>query len=157
MRKKIIEQSVESSPPADQAWLDLDQLAQVELTSESEVHPIESALTSNAGPGWRAAQPGAQTIRLIFDQPQQLKRIYVVFGEEDQVRTQEFLLRWLPAGEESFREIVRQQFNFSPPDTTREVEDFGVELNEVRVLELQIVPDIGGREAWAKLEMLQLA
>ena len=157
MRKKIIEQTVEGSSPADQNWLDLARLAQVEITSESEAYPIESALTPGTGSGWRAAQAGAQTIRLIFDQPQKLKRISLIFPEEEQARTQEFVLRWLPDGEESFREILRQQYNFNPPGTTRGVEDYGVELDEVRALELRIVPDIGGREAWAKLEEFRLA
>ncbi len=156
MRKKIIHQTVEGTSPTGENWLDLERLAQVEMTSESEAHPIESALTSGTGPGWQAAHPGAQTIRLIFDQPQRLKRICLKFREEEQARTQEFVLRWLPAGEASFREIVRQQYHFSPPGTTREVEDYGVELNEVKALELRIVPDISGREAWAKLEKLGL-
>ena len=83
MRKKIIKQTVEGSSPADQNWLDLARLAQVEITSENEAYPIESALTPGIGPGWQAAQPGPQTIRLIFDQPQRLKRIYLIFPEEE--------------------------------------------------------------------------
>jgi hypothetical protein len=156
MRKKIIHQTVEDTSPTGENWLDLERLAQVEMTSESEAHPIESALVPGTGPGWQAAQPGPQTIRLIFDQPQRLRRIYLIFPEEEQARTQEFVLRWLPAGEASFRELLRQQYHFSPPGTTREVEDYGVELNEVKVLELRIVPDISGSEACAKLEKLGL-
>jgi hypothetical protein len=36
---------------------------------------------------------------------------------------------------------VRQQWNFSPPETTREIEDYQVELSDVTVIELVIVPD----------------
>jgi hypothetical protein len=157
MRKKIIEQTIEGTSTTDQNWLDMARLARVEITSENEAYPIESALIPGTGPGWRSAQPGAQMIRLIFDEPQRLKRIYLIFSEEEQGRTQEFGLRWLPDGEESFREILRQQYNFSPPGTTREIEDYGVELDQVRALELRIVPDISGREAWGKLEALRLA
>ena len=60
MRKKIIKQAVEGTSPADQNWLDLVPLAQVEITSESEAYPIESALIPGGGPGWRAARPGTQ-------------------------------------------------------------------------------------------------
>ena len=42
----------------------------------------------------------------------------------------------------SFREIVRQQWNFNPPNETREVEEYRVELSDVTVLELVIIPDI---------------
>ncbi len=107
--------------------------------------------------GWRAAKPGTQTIRLIFDEPHNLRRIRLVFDETETSRTQEFLLRWSADTGHSFREIVRQQWNFSPPETVREVEDYAVELSEVRVLELIIVPDKSGGEAHASLESLRLA
>lgn len=157
MRKKIIEPGGEDRSAADQNWLDLAGLAQVEITSESEAYPIEAALTPGAGPEWRAAGPGPQTIRLIFDRPQRLRRIYLVFSELEQVRTQEFVLGWLPEGQESFREIVRQQYNFSPPGTTREIENYEVDLEAVKALELRIVPDIGGGKARARLESFRLA
>ena len=44
-------------------------MASVELTSEDDAFPIESALLGQVKQGWRAAGPGVQTIRLIFDQP----------------------------------------------------------------------------------------
>jgi len=70
-----------------------------------------------------------------------VKQISLVFEEKESARTQEFVLRWSSDNENSFREIVRQQWNFSPPETTREVEDYRVELSDVTVLELVIVPD----------------
>ena len=53
-------------------------------------------------------------------------------------------------------EIVRQQWNFSPPETERETEDYAVELSDVTVLELNIAPDKSGGEARASLECLRL-
>jgi hypothetical protein len=44
-------------------------------------------------------------------------------------------------GVRSFREIVRQQWNFSSHSSIREVEEYQVELSDVTVLELVIVPD----------------
>jgi hypothetical protein len=157
MRKKVIGQVLESASTASQKWLDLERLTHVEVTSESADRPIESALIPGTGPGWQATQPGEQTIRIIFDQPHELTRILLVFHEEAHARTQEFVLRWLPDGEERFREILRQQYTFGPPDTTREVEDYGVELNAVRALELRIVPDISESGACATLAQLRLA
>src|SRR5437870_11230854 len=101
--------------------------------------------------GWRAADPGTQTIRLIFDQPQRLGRISLVFEENEIKRTQEFVLRWSPDGGRSFRDIVRQQWNFSPPDTVHEVEEYQVELSDVTALELIIVPNNSGGAARASL------
>ncbi len=157
MRKKIISQVSKSVSPTDLNWLDVEHLAQVEITSESMGHPIESALIPGPGLGWRAAQPGEQTIRLVFDRPLSLRRIFLLFQEEEQTRTQEFVLRWSPGGEESFREILRQQYTFSPSGTTQESEDFSVELNGVAVLELRIVPDISGGNACATLMQWRLA
>jgi hypothetical protein len=157
MRKQTINSGSETVSPLGDAWLDLERLAKVEITSESAEHPIESALIPDRGLGWRAAQPGKQTIRLIFDHPVSLGRIFLRFDEEQQDRTQEFVLRWLPEGQQSSREIVRQQYTFSPPGTNQEIEDYTVELNRVTGLELEIVPDISGGGAYATLAQMRLA
>ena len=48
MRKQIIHQGTQVTSSTDyQNWLDVEPLAQVELTSEDAEHPIESALTLN--------------------------------------------------------------------------------------------------------------
>ena len=156
MRKYIIGHGPREVSAAEQGWLDLERLAQVEITSEAENYPIESALIPGTGSGWRAEQPGEQTIRLLFDEPLRLRRIHLVFQEDEQERTQEFVLRWSPDGGPSYREIVRQQYNFSPPGATREVEDYDVELSGVTILELKIVPDISGGNAKASLAQLRL-
>jgi len=156
MRKRIVGQGDQDVSPTDQYWLDVERLAQVEITSEDPAHPFESVL-ADAGPGWRALQPGEQTIRLLFDVPMRINRIRLVFDEQQTGRAQEFVLRWLPDGEQSYRELRRQGYNFSPPGTTREVEDFTVKLERVTALELNILPDTGGGEARASLARLQLA
>ena len=130
MRKRIINQEPLNVAPVDQGWLDLQGLAQVELTSEDAADPIEAALIPGAGPRWQAAQAGEQTIRLLFDKLQRLTRIQLLFREDRQARTQEFVLRWSPDGGQSYREIVRQQYNFSPSGVTREFEDYAVDLAE---------------------------
>jgi hypothetical protein len=80
-----------------------------------------------------------------------------VFKEAETSRTQEFVLRWCSETDQGFREIVRQQWNFSPPQTGREIEDYQVDLASVKVLELVIVPDIDGGSTLASLENLRLA
>src|SRR6266851_2804572 len=82
MRKRIIDRPLHTSPP-EQGWLDLERFASVEITSEDKAFPIESAVLPRDKGGWRAAEPGVQTIRLIFDEPQKLRRISVVFEETD--------------------------------------------------------------------------
>jgi hypothetical protein len=157
MRKRMINQEPQNIAPLDQGWLDLQSLAQVELTSEDAANPIEAALVPGAGLGWRAAQAGEQTIRLLFDELQRVRRIQILFLEDQQARTQEFVLRWSPDGGQTYREIARQQYNFSPPGVTREFEDYAVDLVGVTVLELTIVPDISGGDARASVAQLRIA
>jgi hypothetical protein len=157
VRKSQITWIPQNGPPSDQVWMDVDRIASVGVSSEESGYPIESALLLKGKIGWRAANPGMQTIRLVFDEPQKLRRISLVFEDTENSRTQEFVLRWSPDIESSFREIVRQQWNFSPPDSVRETEDYVVELSEVRVLELKILPDKSGGEVRASLVSLRLA
>ena len=60
----------------------------------------------------------------------------LVFKEQEFARTQEFVLRWSEDRGTSWKDIVRQQWNFSPPTTVDEREDYGVELSGATALEL---------------------
>ena len=156
MRKRITSHRQQESPSANTSWLDLEALARVEVTSEDAAHPIESALLTVGAIGWRAESPGEQTVRLLFDAPQRLKRIRLLFREEKEARTQEFVLRWSPTTENSWRDVVRQQYHFSPLGATEEIEEYQVELEDVAVLELTIIPNLSGG-SYASLAQLRLA
>jgi hypothetical protein len=156
MRKRLITPTPETVRSRAEGWLDVERAAIVEITSEEKDFPVESIFVSGETRGWRAAEPGPQTIRLVFDQPQKLKQISLVFEENETARTQEFILRWSSDGGDSFREIVRQQWNFSPLQTIREIEEYQVELSNVTVLELSIVPNTSGGPARASLKSLRL-
>jgi len=156
MRKQIINPVQQETACLDLEWLNIEELAEVEITSEDAAHPIESALLPGRS-GWRAAGPGKQTIRLIFDRPQRIQRIWINFVEPSIERTQEYVLRCSPDGGQSYREIVRQQWNFSPRGATSETEDLHVELAAITDLELSITPDISGGNAFASLAQLRLA
>jgi hypothetical protein len=163
MRKELISRAKQNPQPLDlsldsidESALDLDRLAVVQVTSEEEGFSIDAALLPGSQKGWRAASPGTQTIRIVFDEPQALSRIRMVFDEPENSRTQEFVLRWSPDGGRTFREIVRQQWNFSSPNSEREVEDYSVKLAGVTLLELIITPDKSGGESKASIEKLRL-
>jgi len=144
-----------AGPPAE-GWLDIERVAQVEITSEEAAQPIEAALLPGRDGGWRASQPGEQVLRIVFDEPQRLRRIWLDFVEPSAERTQEYRLQWQSAGG-SPQEILRQQWAFSPGGSTRETEDHRVELCDVAALELTIRPDIAGGPARASLAALRLA
>ena len=160
MRKEIVEHR--TTPGKDKGtaeWLDLDSIAHVQLTSEDPAFPIENALGTSPERnerGWRATSPGPQTITLGFDGPQHIRRIFLHFIERETEREQEFVLRYSSASETN-REIVRQQWTFSPTGSTQEIEDYEVELKSVTKLELVIDPDRGRRHSLATLNALRLA
>jgi uncharacterized protein (DUF736 family) len=158
MRKSIIDlATLDTGPRSEQEWLDLEPVARLEVTSEEPNFPIESALSSGTGPGWRASQKGQQIIRIIFDQPRPLRRIRLEFSEVEIERTQEFTLRWSPGSDGTFRDIVRQQWSFSPHGSTSEVEDYQVSLDRVSVLELALRPDLTAGKGNATLAKWRVA
>jgi hypothetical protein len=157
MRKRIGGvPTARNSSPSDGGWLNLSEIATVEVSSEQDGFPIEAVFADNGGRGWRASQPGAQIIRILFDEPVAVRRIRLRFEEPQDERTQEFTLSWCPAAGGS-REIVRQQWNFSPAGSTAEIEDYVVSLEAVSTLELAIEPDIGSEKAVATLAMWRVA
>ena len=156
MRKRIITPMQPGGFAPELSWLNLDAIVQVDISSEAAEYPIEKALVFGANSGWRAGEPGTQTVRLIFDAPQALKRIWLSFVETEVERTQEYLLQWSADGR-SFQEIVRQRWNFNLHDATSETEDHQVDLPAVSVLELIITPDVGDQQAYASLQCLRLA
>ncbi len=142
MRKSVGEVSGVGGRAAtgDHEWLNVERLAQVEVSSEDGLFPVEHALIQQVTTGWRASQPGPQVIRLIFEETVEVRRMEVHFVERAAERSQEFAIyAGSSAGE--MREVVRQQFTFSPGGSTEEIEQYEVSLSGVRVLELRIDPD----------------
>jgi hypothetical protein len=119
-------------------WLDVERLAEIEVTSEDALHPIESALRLGAG-------------------SHRLQRIRLVFEDHEVARTQEFILRWSGDNGRTYRDIVRQHYTFSPPETVREMEDYTIQLQGVTTLAVRITPNIGDGTMRASLAPWTLA
>jgi hypothetical protein len=160
MRKEIVgHKTIAGVSQGDAGWLDLDSIAHVQLTSEDPAFPIENALSTNPERnelGWRATSPGPQTITLLFDAPQYIRRIFLHFMVREGERSQEFVLRYSSA-KETDREIVRQQWTFSPTGSPQEIEDYAVELESITKLELVIDPDRGRGHSLATINAFRLA
>ena len=157
MRKHIINVTEPKHAGTSQEWLNIEEIARVEVSSEDPEHPIESAFKHAETPGWRANQPGEQTIRLLFDEPKDIRRIGLRFSEPQLERTQQFTLRWANSQTGPYREIVRQQWNFNPQNSITEMEDYKVDLHHVLALELTIDPDLGKNQTFASLANWRLA
>jgi len=71
-------------------------------------------------------------------------------------RTQELALSLSKDGGQTYREVVRQEFNFSPPGTAFEREHWTVSADLVTHLRLLIKPDKGNHACKATLTSLAL-
>ena len=142
--------------PEELSWLDVKRLARLEATSEDSRYPVESAFEED-GEGWRAAEVGKQSIKLVFDEPQRIQRIRLCFLELDAERTQEFTLHWSTDHIAPLRPLVRRQWNFSPTGSIAQIEEYEVDLDGVRTLQLIVSPEIKSIPAIATLISWRLA
>lgn len=156
MRKRIVASGVAAPASQEGEWLNLEEVAEVEITSEDSEHPIEHALVPGHPGGWRAGAVGEQTIRFLFDEPRGLRRIWIHFEETEVERTHEFVLRWSADNGRTFTDIVRQQWNFSPDGMREESENIYLDATGVTTLELTIKPDISDGNAVATLAQLRI-
>jgi len=141
MRKQIIGTGT-ASAEKEGAWLDLDSLARVEVSSEAADYPAENALVPGSVEGWRAAQTGDARIMLRFDQPQAISQTLLQFAEREYERSQEWALT-AEFADGTKREVLRQQWNFSPGGSTEQREEYTLNLQAVTALLFWIDPDRG--------------
>ena len=140
MRKSVVGSAAQGKADSTSEWMDVEQLAQVEVSSEDAEFPVENALVGRVTTGWKASATGPQVIRLLFDEAIALRRLQLHFVERTAARSQEFAV-YAGASADSLREVVRQQFTFSPGGSTEEVEEYSVQADGVKVLEVRIDPD----------------
>lgn len=156
MRKTIISHSgtnISLSPAG--SWLDLEKVATVELSSEDPEHPFEHALRTDPSDGWKASVPGPQVIRLCFDDSQSMKRVRLQFREERIGRAQEIAL-FATSRTSPRKELVRQQWVFSPGGATTKVEDYYFDVKGITAIELQIDPGRHDKQVFATLQSVQI-
>ena len=159
LRKQIVPKQ-SSAPVFLEGEISIPDVATVQVTSEDAEHPIDNAFDHSRGPGgsrWIAVGPGEQTVTLLFDSPQTIRKIGVEIEELAVSRTQELSLAVSSDGGRTYRELVRQEFNFSPPGTSFERELWSASAAGVTHLRLEIKPDKGGRAGRATLTSLALA
>lgn len=158
MRKKIVgKETAQTSPQPGE--LNIDAIATVLVSSEAEEFPIENAFDNQRGPGasrWVAAEPGEQTLTLAFDTPQRIGQVSLEIEEQEVSRNQELQLSVSHDNEQTYHELLRQEFNFSPPGTSFEREEWTLNVDQVTHLRLRIKPDKGGKPCRARLTSLVL-
>lgn len=158
LRKQIIGSRKEPTKTTE-GEIDIAAVATVMVTSEDSEHPIDHAFDGSRGPGgsrWIAGEPGEQTVILAFDAPQAIRRVVLEVEESEVARTEEIQLAVSTDGGQTNRVVLRQEFNFSPPGTTFEREDWSVPAEGVTHLRLVIKPDKGGMPCRASITSVVL-
>lgn len=164
MRKQIFNSSLsEPTPLAKTGELDIATIATVLVTSEDPEYPIENIFDQKRGVGgsrWRAADSEEngkeQTVILAFDTPQRIERMTLEIEELAISRTQELHLAVSRDGGKTYQELLRQEYNFSPPGTTFEQEKWTLNAEGVTHLRLGIKPDKSKAHGRATLTSLVL-
>jgi hypothetical protein len=129
-------------------------------SSEAEGHPVSHIFDEHRGPGgtqWIAGEPGEQQLLLAFHRPVTIRRVTLEIEDRTVQRTQELQLSVSSDGGQTYRELRRQEFNFSPEGTTWECEDWAVAEFNVTHVRLVIRPDKGRQECLARLTSVVLA
>lgn len=158
LRKQILRESPQPVIFQPQE-LDVVATATVQVTSEAADHPIDNVFDRQRGLGgsrWMAAGPGEQLLILAFDSPQAIRCISLEVEEQEVSRTQELQVAVSQDGGQTYRELLRQEYTFSPPGTTFEREEWSVTAKGVTHLRLWINPDKGGKPCRATLTSLSL-
>jgi hypothetical protein len=159
LRKQIIRPSPATPAPMTDE-IDIAAVATVLVTSEAAEHPVDHAFDAYRGPGgnrWIAGEPGEQTLILAFDAPQAIRRVALEVEEPEVARTQELQLAVSTDGGRTYREVLRQEYNFSPPGTSFEREDWTLDAVGVTHLRLMIRPDKGSKPCRATITSLALS
>ena len=160
LRKQILRPDSETmSPKTSATTMSVADIASVQVSSEDPSYPIDHAFDNHRGPGgtrWMAGEVGEQTIILAFDQPQRVQKVGLEIEEPETSRTQELSLAVSRDGGHTYREVLRQEYNFSPPHTTFERESWAMPVENMTHLRLTIKPDKGGRPSRATVTSLTL-
>jgi hypothetical protein len=159
MQRKLIMKRELATPDVTTGEIDIAEVATVLVTSEAPDHPIDLAFDYHRGPGgtrWIAGEMGEQSVLLAFDAPQTINQIILEVEELELPRTQELQLSLSCNGGRTYRELLRQEFNFSPDGTTFERENWTVSAQGVTHLQVVIKPDKGDKPCWATLTFLNL-
>jgi hypothetical protein len=158
LRKHLLTQQPTAVAPQSGAK-EIAAIAAVWVTSEAAEAPIDHVFDQHGGPGgsrWVAAGPGEQRLILAFDTPQTLRTISLEVEEPEVSRTQVMHVSVSCDGGQTYQELRRQEYTFSPPGTTFEREAWEVRVEGVTHLQLVITPDKGGAPCRATLTSLAL-
>jgi hypothetical protein len=158
IRKRLLEDA-RLLPATSGAELNVAAGATIAYSSEEPAHPVDCMFDGRDGPGgtfWESARENTtETLLIEFDHRQIISRLIFEAEERERERTQEVRLEASSDGGDSFRQLLNQEFVFSPRGATFQREDLRIGLVDISHLRLTIVPNKNG-SGRAKLTSLRL-
>ncbi|MDO8735343.1 MAG: discoidin domain-containing protein [Elusimicrobiota bacterium] len=158
LRKRIATHPEEGKNQKEGRILDLINNAEVIITSEDKGHPVDNLVDGSRGRGssqWLAGTSGPQVLIFKFDKPHHITEIVYEIEETKDTRTQEILLETSSDAGEKYRELVRQEYNFSPSGSTFQKEVVTVNIHGATSIKMSIKPDKGVASFKAKLNYIE--
>src|ERR1700726_3663312 len=147
LRKRPLEAEAATSARAA-GEIDIAGCATIAYSSENPAHSVEHLLDRRSGPGatrWVSARPDTvEHIVVEFDRPQAISRLVYEVEETMRERAQEVRVEVWEDGGRSYRQILVQEYNFSPGGATYQREEQRFNLRQVSHLRLSIVPNKNG-------------
>jgi hypothetical protein len=147
LRKRRLEDDAATSARAADE-IDIAGCATIAYSSEHSAHPVEHMVDGGSGPGatrWISARPDTvERIVVEFDQPQPISRLVYEVEEAMRERTQEVRVEVSEDGGQTYRQILVQEYTFSPRGATYQREEQRFNLRQVTHLRLTIVPNKNG-------------
>jgi hypothetical protein len=128
--------------------IDIASCATIAYSSENPAHPVEHLLDGRSGPGatcWISDRPDvAEQIVVEFDPPQAISRLRYEVEEAVRERTQEVRVEVSEDGGRTYRQLLVQEYTFSPGGATYQREEQRLNLLQISHLRLTIVPNKNG-------------
>jgi F5/8 type C domain len=128
--------------------IDIAGCAMIAYSSEDPAHPVENLFDGHSGPGatrWMSARPDTvEHIVVEFDQPQTISRLVYEVEEATTERTQELRVEVSEEGGRTYRQILVQEYTFSPRGATFQREEQRFNLRQVTHFRFTIVPNKNG-------------
>lgn len=147
LRKRPLEADAAANAGAAGA-IDIAACATIAYSSEDPAHPVEHMLDGDTGPGatrWISVRlDTVEHIVVEFDQPQAISRLAYEVEEAERERTQEVHVEVSEDGGRTYRQILVQEYTFSPQGATYQREEQRFNLRQVTHLRLTIVPNKNG-------------
>jgi hypothetical protein len=147
IRKRLMREE-SWTPPGRSGEIDIARHATLAYSSEDPDHLLEHLIDGHCGRGatrWASARPNtAERIVLEFDDPQRISRLVYEVEECSQPRTQEVRVEVSTDHGRTYRQVLAQDYTFSPQGATFQHEDLRLDLPAITHLSLTIVPNKGG-------------